>query len=43
MYSLRREPFDALESWVEDVQSFWTMELAAFKAHAEKTRGKKKK
>lgn len=43
MYSLQREPFDALEAWVEDVQSFWTMELAAFKAHAEKTRGRKKK
>lgn len=39
VYRLRREPFDGLRSWVEDVQSFWDGQLAAFKAHAERTRG----
>ena len=41
VYTLRHEPFDELRSWVEDVERFWTMELASFKRHAEKTRGKR--
>ena len=36
---LEREPFDALRTWVEDVEAFWTGQLASFKAHAERTRG----
>ena len=36
LYRLRREPFSALEAWLEDVQSFWNDQLTAFKAHAEK-------
>ena len=28
VYRLRPEPFDALRSWVADVESFWTLELA---------------
>lgn len=42
-YRLRAEPFHELRSWVEDVEAFWTLELAAFKAHAEKTRGRKRR
>jgi DNA-binding transcriptional ArsR family regulator len=38
---LEREPFDALRGWVEDVETFWTGQLDSFKAHAERTRGKK--
>jgi len=38
-YRLRKEPFDALERWVRDVQAYWTNELAAFKEYAERTRG----
>ena len=41
VYTLRHEPFDELRSWVEDVERFWTMELASFKRHAERTRGKR--
>lgn len=41
VYRLRPEPWAALRAWVEEVERFWTLELAAFKAHAEKTRGKK--
>jgi len=36
IYRLRPEPFSALRDWLEDVERFWTLELAAFKAHAEK-------
>jgi DNA-binding transcriptional ArsR family regulator len=38
---LEREPFDAVRGWVEDVETFWTGQLASFKAHAERTRGKR--
>jgi len=40
VYRLRREPFDALTAWLEKVAAFWTDQLGAFKAHAEKTRGR---
>lgn len=38
MYRLRREPFHQLEAWVEEIGGFWTDQLRAFKAHAERTR-----
>lgn len=41
VYRLRPEPFSAMRRWLEDVERFWTLELTAFKAHAERTRGKK--
>ncbi|HEY5924455.1 MAG TPA: metalloregulator ArsR/SmtB family transcription factor [Kofleriaceae bacterium] len=41
IYRLRPEPFDALRSWLDQVERFWSLELAGFKAYAEKTRGKK--
>ncbi|HEX3769373.1 MAG TPA: metalloregulator ArsR/SmtB family transcription factor [Polyangiaceae bacterium] len=42
MYRLRPEPFTALRRWLDEVESFWGDQLGAFKAHAERTRGKKK-
>ncbi len=39
VYRLRHEPFTALRRWVDEVEAFWTHELAAFKEHAERTRG----
>lgn len=42
VYRLRREPFEGLRAWIEDVESFWGGQLAAFKGHAERTRGKKR-
>ncbi|HVH43056.1 MAG TPA: metalloregulator ArsR/SmtB family transcription factor [Labilithrix sp.] len=39
VYTLRKEPFDALRSWLEEVEAFWTLELASFKEYAERTRG----
>lgn len=43
VYRLERDRFDALRTWVEDVEAFWTGQLASFKAHAERTRGKRKR
>jgi DNA-binding transcriptional ArsR family regulator len=38
VYRLRPEPFVALQEWLDQVQAFWTDQLGAFKAHAERTR-----
>jgi DNA-binding transcriptional ArsR family regulator len=43
VYRLERDQFDALRTWVEDVEAFWTGQLASFKAHAERSRGKRAK
>ena len=43
VYTLRKEPFRALRRWIEDVEAFWTLELASFKDYAERTRGKAKR
>lgn len=43
VYSLQREPFDSLRSWLEQVESYWTLQLESFKRHAERTRGPKSK
>ena len=43
IYRLRREPFVELQSWLEEIEAFWTDELGAFKAHAERRpKGNKK-
>ena len=42
LYRLEPEPFETLKDWLQEVESFWTMELAAFKAHAERTRSKRR-
>jgi DNA-binding transcriptional ArsR family regulator len=36
LYRLRPEQFAIIEAWLEDVQSFWSDQLSAFKALAEK-------
>ena len=40
VYRLRRERFRQLQEWLGQVEAFWTDQLDAFKAHAERTRGK---
>ena len=40
IYSLRRDAFRSLRRWLDDVESFWALELASFKKHAERTRGR---
>jgi DNA-binding transcriptional ArsR family regulator len=42
MYRLRREPFVGLRGWLDEVDSFWTDQLAAFKSHAERGTGSKR-
>jgi DNA-binding transcriptional ArsR family regulator len=42
LYRLRPEQFAGLRDWLDDVQSFWSSQLSAFKAHAERTRGKRR-
>lgn len=41
IYALRPAPFAKLRAWLEDVEAFWTVQLASFKDHVERTRGKK--
>lgn len=43
VYRLRQKPFTALRRWVEEVESFWALELDAFKEHVERTRGSNKR
>jgi DNA-binding transcriptional ArsR family regulator len=35
LYELRREPFEELQGWLDEVAVFWTAQLQAFKRHAE--------
>jgi len=41
VYRLRRSPFSALRSWLEDVEEFWGDQLASFKEHAERGAGRR--
>jgi len=36
MYRLERQPFAELSDWLSEVEAFWSDQLQAFKAHAEK-------
>jgi hypothetical protein len=38
---LRQEPFSEIRGWLDEVEAFWATELAAFKAHAERGKGKR--
>ena len=42
VYTLEPARFQAVRAWIEDVETFWTEQLASFKAHAERTRGRKR-
>jgi DNA-binding transcriptional ArsR family regulator len=42
IYRLRREPFNDLHAWLDQVQAFWNEQLGAFKEHAERTRKAKR-
>jgi DNA-binding transcriptional ArsR family regulator len=41
LYRLRPEPFSAMRGWLDEVEEFWTLELHAFKAHAERGKGRR--
>jgi DNA-binding transcriptional ArsR family regulator len=36
MYHLRPERFREMRGWLDEVEGYWTDQLAAFKAHAER-------
>jgi len=36
IFRLRREAFAELRVWLDDVEQFWTLQLDAFKKHAER-------
>ena len=38
VYRLRPEPFAALRSWLDEVESFWEGQLGSFAEHVERTR-----
>jgi DNA-binding transcriptional ArsR family regulator len=38
MYRLEREPFTELRGWLDEVEAFWTVQLASFKARLERKR-----
>ena len=38
LYRLRPEPFTDLRGWLDEVEAFWSGQLAAFKAHVERKR-----
>jgi DNA-binding transcriptional ArsR family regulator len=39
VYRLRSDPFHELRAWLDQVAEFWSDQLGAFKAHAERTPG----
>ncbi|MEU1724496.1 metalloregulator ArsR/SmtB family transcription factor [Nonomuraea sp. NPDC005692] len=38
LYTLRQEPFAALQAWLDQVQAFWAEQLGSFKDHVERGR-----
>jgi DNA-binding transcriptional ArsR family regulator len=42
VYRLRSQPFSELKSWLTEVETSWSAELAAFKAYAERTRARRR-
>ena len=40
IYRLRPDPFAQLRRWLDEVEQFWTVQLASFKDHVERTRKK---
>jgi hypothetical protein len=43
VYRLRRAAFSELRAWLDQVEAHWGLQLDSFKAHAERTRGRKPK
>lgn len=40
IYRLRPDPFAQLRHWLDEVEQFWTLQLASFRDHVERTRKK---
>ncbi len=37
-FGLAQAPFEQLRGWLEEVEQFWSVQLASFKKHVERTR-----
>ena len=42
IYSLAPGPFEQLRAWLDEIEQFWGVQLASFKDHVERTRGKRR-
>jgi DNA-binding transcriptional ArsR family regulator len=42
IYQLRKKPFNELRGWLEEVETFWAGELAAFSDHVEASKARDK-
>ena len=42
VYRLRPQSFSELKGWLAEVETSWSTQLAAFKAYAERTRGRRR-
>ena len=43
VYRLRREPFDALQVWLRELESFWSDQLDSFGAHVARRAAQERK
>jgi DNA-binding transcriptional ArsR family regulator len=43
IYRLEHAPFEQLRGWLEEVEAFWSDQLDAFRAHAERSAAKKRR
>jgi len=43
IYHLRQAPFAELRGWLDEVESFWTGQLAAFQSHVQRAKGRTKR
>jgi len=43
VFRLRLEPFVEIRNWLQEIEHFWTMQLAAFKQHAERRMPKQRR
>lgn len=41
IYQLRKEPFDQLRGWLEEVESFWAGQLDSFREHVVRSKGRR--
>jgi DNA-binding transcriptional ArsR family regulator len=41
IYQLRKEPFDQLRGWLEEVESFWAGQLGSFQEHVARSKGRR--
>lgn len=41
IYQLRKEPFDQLRGWLEEVESFWAGQLDSFREHVARSKGRR--